>query len=99
MASEIAYKTAVCTEYEELLSDCVGALDKWKDRREEIVNRHLSGKEVGDELMRLQADYAKAYTRLERHKNNCALCRFVTRIGGHTGASVSSEVMERKQSA
>ena len=99
MQSEVAYKTAICTDYEKLLCTCVSALDNWKNRREEVVDRHLSGKEVGDELMRLQADYARAYTRLEKHKDHCELCRFVTRMGGHGGESVSNAVMERKHSA
>jgi hypothetical protein len=99
MDTELAYKTSFCTEYERLLCNCVTALDCWKERREEVVNRQLSGKQVGDELMRLQADYAKSYSRLEKHKDACELCRFVARMGGHYAASVSTEVMERKHSA
>lgn len=99
MATKVAYKTAVCMEYERLLSTCVNALEKWRNRREELSNRHLNGRAVGDELMRLQADYAKAYWQLERHNDNCELCRFVARIGRQTMASVSTAVMERKNSA
>jgi hypothetical protein len=39
----------------------------------------LSGKEVGDEMLRLQADYAKAYTVLRKHVSKCAICQFFLR--------------------
>jgi hypothetical protein len=58
---ELLYKTAFCTEYERFLCDCVQSLDTWNNRREEIANSVLREWEVGDELMRLQADYAKAW--------------------------------------
>lgn len=50
MDTELAYKTSFCTEYERLLCNCVTALDCWKERRKEVVNRHLIGKQVGDEM-------------------------------------------------
>jgi len=59
----------------------------------------LRSKEAGDELMRLQADYAKAYSRLEKHKNDCELCHFVSKIGGRSDASLSTAVMDKKRSA
>ena len=68
MGTELSYKTAVCTEYERLLFVCVKSRDSWKNRREEIANLGLKGKEVGDELLRLQADYAKAHSRLEKQR-------------------------------
>ncbi len=98
MVSQLSYETAICTEYEQLLSACVKALERWRNRREEITDSQATGKEAGDELLGLQADYAKAYSHLERHKYSCGLCHFVSRIAGRNDASVSTAVMERKNS-
>jgi hypothetical protein len=99
MESELFYKTAFCTEYERLLCVCVQSLDTWKNRREEIANSVLRRWEAGDELLRLQADYAKAYSRLEKHIDNCALCHFVSKISGRNYASLSTAVIDKKHSA
>jgi hypothetical protein len=99
MASELFYKSAFCSTYERLLCACAQSLDVWRGLREEIANSSLKSKEAGDELIRLQADYAKAYSRLEKHKDNCELCRFVSKISGRTEASLSVAVMDRKNSA
>jgi len=48
-----------------------------------VANRGLwriASKKVGDELLRLQTDYAEAYSRLDKHKCNCEFCRFVSKI-------------------
>ena len=99
MASELFYKTAFCSTYERLLCACVQSLDVWRDLREEIANSGLRSDEAGDELIRLQADYAKAYSRLEKHRDTCELCRFVAKITGRTEASLSVAVMDKKHSA
>ena len=72
----VAYKTAVCAQYEILLKECEAALGAWDERREQIAQSGLSGKEVGDEMLRLQADYAKAYTALRKHVSKCWICQF-----------------------
>lgn len=82
MKSELSFKTAVCSEYERLLKKCQGAFQNWNERRQEICEAHLSGKEVGNELLRLQADYAKAYSLIRRHIHDCELCQFVSKMGG-----------------
>ena len=79
MNSTVAYKTAVCAQYEILLKECEGALEAWDERREQIAQSHLSEKEVGDELLRLQTDCAKAYTVMCKHVSKCAICRFFLR--------------------
>jgi hypothetical protein len=99
MEGELLYKTAFCAEYERLLCVCVQSLDTWKNRREEIANSVLREWEAGDELMRLQEDYAKAYSHLEKHIDNCELCHFVSKISGRNNASVSIAVMDKKHSA
>jgi len=72
----IALETAVCAQYEILLKECEAALEAWDERREQIAESHLSGKEVGDDLLRQQADYAKAYTALRKHMSKCWICQF-----------------------
>jgi hypothetical protein len=99
MEGELPYKTAFCPEYERLLGVCVQSLDTWKNRREEIANSVLREWEVGDELIRLQADYTKAYSCLEKHIENCELCHFVSKISGRNNASLSTAVMNKKHSA
>jgi len=69
----------VFAQYEILLKECEAALEAWDERREQIAQSHLSGKEVGDEMLRLQADYAKAYTALRKHVSKCAICQFFLR--------------------
>lgn len=99
MVTELSYKTAICSEYERLLCNCVKALDSWRDRREEIADTGTTSRQTGDELVRLQADYAKAYSRLERHRDNCELCHFVSRMAGNNDASLSTAVIGRKHLA
>ena len=70
---------AVCSQYESLLEESEAALEAWDERREQIAQSHLSGKEVGDEMLSLQADYAKAYTALRKHVSKCAICQFFLR--------------------
>jgi hypothetical protein len=79
MNSTVAYKTAGCAQYEILLKECEAASEAWDERREQIAQSGLSGKEVGDEMLRLQADYAKAYTALRKHVSKCAICQFFLR--------------------
>ena len=99
MEGELPYKTAFCPEYERLLCVCVQSLDTWKNRREEIANSVLREWEAGDELMRLQVDYAKAYSHLEKHIVNCELCHLVSKISGRNDASLSTAVTDKKHPA
>ncbi|HET7108277.1 MAG TPA: hypothetical protein VFI38_15795 [Candidatus Acidoferrum sp.] len=99
MEGELFYKTAFCSTYERLLCACVQSLDEWRNLREEIASSCLTRNEAGDELMRLQADYAKAYSRLEKHRDTCELCRFISKISGRHEASLSVAVMDKKDSA
>jgi len=80
MNEDVRFRTAICSNYEKLLIECQEALYAWKDRREEIVRYGAWGKKTGDELQRLQADYARAYNRLERHAKNCEVCTFTAEL-------------------
>jgi hypothetical protein len=96
MNEEILVRTAACSDYERLLNESKDALFAWKNRREEIARFGLEGKRTGDELQRLQAEYARAYNRLERHAKSCAMCRFATEIDDEDGR-VDAEHSSRKQ--
>jgi len=96
MSQEVSFKTAVCTEYDELLHDCQHALEIWRRRRDEAARGNLTGKQIGDELQRLQANYAKTYSALNNHDKECELCQFVSRIGGRHFATLSSEIADKQ---
>jgi hypothetical protein len=74
------FRTSFCDEYEGLLLRCQGALQKWTQRREEAWQMGLRGRVLGAELVRLQADFAKAYAILQKHVRECPLCEFVERL-------------------
>jgi len=99
MGQETYIKTAVCDEYERLHMTCQKALETWRNRREEISASGLSGKEIASELLRLQADYAKAHSRLEKHENNCELCHFISKIGGRNISAISNPALDKKRFA
>jgi hypothetical protein len=42
----------------------------------------LVGKEAGDELLQLQAKFARAYAVLQRHPQHCPLCQMVSIMEG-----------------
>jgi hypothetical protein len=75
-------RTTVCREYQRLLDDCQSALEIWDGYRAEVCESRLFGKGAGDELLRLQAKYARAYAVLQRHSQDCLLCQLVGRMEG-----------------
>ena len=82
MGKQFSVETAVCTEHQRLLEGCQRALEIWNERRAEVCQSRLSGKEAGNELLRLQAKYAQAYTVLQRHAHNSSVCQLVSRVEG-----------------
>ncbi len=95
MNSELSFQTAFCTQYESLLHECQLAKETWAEFRDAMnAPTFVSklNKEAGSELLRLQANYAKAYTRLEQHNNACDLCQFATRMAAHQREYASAPV-------
>jgi hypothetical protein len=80
MTKQLSLTTMVCNEYQQLLEQSKHARDIWDERRTEICRSRLVAKEIGDELLRLQANYARAYTRLRKHVSTCRRCEPVSRI-------------------
>jgi len=97
MVTELSFNTTICRDYEILANKCMRAMVTWRSRREEMLLSGLTGKKAAEGLLRLQADYAKAYSRLEKHEAECELCRFVSKVGGRDYASISSAAPVRKQ--
>jgi hypothetical protein len=90
------FKTAICTDYEKLLFACQRALEILAHRRQQIAAFGFAGKNIGDELLCLEAAYARAYAHLESHDENCRLCRFVSKLGHRNFSSSSLAELEKK---
>jgi hypothetical protein len=80
MSEQLPAETIVCSDYQRLLEACVSAREIWKKQRAEIYRYRLVGKKTGDELLRLQANYARAYYVLQHHTQQCLRCQSVLRI-------------------
>ena len=91
MGAEVAVRTGVCTRYETLLEDCQAACQIWNKQRAEVRERGLQGKKVDDDLRRLQAKYAKAYSVLRNHVHDCETCQWVSRLEQSPSASSAAE--------
>jgi hypothetical protein len=73
-------ETAVCIEYERLLTESHQALAEFNEHLAGVLTIGVGGKKWDDELRKRQAKYAKAYWNLQNHARNCELCDFVSRI-------------------
>jgi hypothetical protein len=80
MNKQFSVETAICTEHQRLLAECQRALEIWNEHRAEFCQFRPMAREAGDELLRLQAKYARAFTVLQNHEHNCSLCRLPSRI-------------------
>jgi hypothetical protein len=77
MSRQLSVETAICTEHQRLTEECQRALETWDEHRAEFCQTRPIPKEAGDELLRLQAKYARAQSVLQRHTHNCLLCQMV----------------------
>lgn len=75
MNNQVSVETALCAEHQMLLAECQRALETWNEHRAEFCQFHFIEREAGDELLRLQAKYARAYTMLRNHERTCPLCQ------------------------
>jgi hypothetical protein len=92
MSKQQFVRTAICNKYQSLLEECERALAIWSEHRAEVLHSHLVGKEAGDELLRLQAKYARAYTVVQNHALNCSFCQLISRLEGR-GSENSSDAL------
>ena len=96
MSKQLYVKAPFCSEHQRLLEESQSALEIWDEHRAEMRRTRLNGKEAGDELLRLQVRYARAYTLLQRHEHNCLLCQLVSRIEGQVSEN-SSEALSSNE--
>jgi hypothetical protein len=89
---KLSFKTSFCSKYEELLVECQQALEVWAKRREEAGQMGWHSKEIGAELLRLQAAFAKSYAVLQKHTRECPLCEFVSKIARDNSESTYAAV-------
>lgn len=94
MHAEHPFKTAICTDYENLLFACQRALEQWCARREEVATHGFASKATADELVSLQTAFARAYSQLESHKEHCELCRFVSKISARNRSGIPVAALE-----
>jgi hypothetical protein len=75
MSKQLSVDTMVCNDYRRLLEESQSALEIWNEHRAEFCQFRFIGREAGDELLRLQAKCARAYTVLQNHERNYSLCQ------------------------
>jgi hypothetical protein len=80
MSAGTEVQTAICGEYERLLQQSHQAAKTWNEQRRAIYDSGARGREADLELLRLQAKYAGAYARLQKHVRECERCRFVSSL-------------------
>jgi hypothetical protein len=94
MNNQLSVETAVCTEHQTLLAECQRRLEIWNEHRAEFCQFRFVSREAGDELLRLQAKYARAYTVLHNHEHNCSLCQLASRMEGRDSEKSSEAVAD-----
>lgn len=72
----------VCPEYQKLLNKCQEALTSWQQRAALITRNSQVGNKATVELRRLQSNYKRAYSLLDRHEHACPNCQYVSKIAG-----------------
>ena len=82
MNKQLSDKMTACNKYQRLLEECRDALEIWNEQRAENRRSRVTGKETGDKLLRLQANFARACAVLQNHAQNCSRCQSVSRIEG-----------------
>jgi hypothetical protein len=76
MSATIFEIAATCETHQGLLEECNTAQSEWNARRAEISKLGLRGKKIDNELMRLQARFAKSYAMVRNHLRGCECCQF-----------------------
>jgi hypothetical protein len=77
MSKQLSVNTSICSEYQRLLEESQSALEIWNEHRAEFCQFRSIGREAGDELLRLQAKYARACIVLQNPERDCSRCQLV----------------------
>jgi hypothetical protein len=75
MSATLFEMAATCETHQGLLDECNAARNEWNARRAEISKLGLRGKKIDNELMRLQAKFAKSYAMVRSHLRGCECCQ------------------------
>ena len=75
MSATVFEMAATCETHQGLLDECNAARNEWNARRAEISKLGLRGKKIDNELMRLQAKFAKSYAMVRGHLRGCECCQ------------------------
>lgn len=75
MSATLFEMAATCETHQGLLEECNAARSEWNARRAEITKSGLRGKKIDNELMRLQAKFAKSYAMVRNHLRGCDGCQ------------------------
>ena len=95
----VSRELGVCPEYQKLLNECQEALSSWQRRAALIARNSLVGPKAAAELRRLQSNYKRAYSLLDRHEQSCADCQYVSKISGLDFECMSSALDLSRRSA
>ena len=90
MSHQQYVKSGICEDYQTLLEECGKALMTWDEYRASVTQSGPAGREEGNEIFRLQAKYARAYTALQKHLQDCVLCRLIARFEGSPSADATT---------
>ena|SRR5438309_12049199 len=94
MSTQLSVKTTACSEYQRLLEESQRALEIWNEHRADFCQSRFIGREAGDELLRLQAKYARAYAVLQNHERNRSLCQLASRMEGRDSENSSDTLSD-----
>jgi len=90
MNNQFSVEGAGCREHQLLLGECQRTLEIWNRQRAEFCQFRFAQREAGDELLRLQANFARASNVLANHERSCSLCQRASRIEGRDATKSSS---------
>ena len=94
MSKQLSVNTSICSEYQRLREESQSALEIWNEHRAEFCQFRFIGRGAGDELLRLQAKYARAYTVSQNHERNCSLCQLESRMEGRDSEESSDTLSD-----
>ncbi len=89
MNNQFSVAAADCREHQLLLGESQRALEIWNQQRAEFCQFRFVQREAGDELLRLQAKFARASNLLQNHERSCSLCQRASRIEGRDAKNSS----------
>ena len=73
--SATIFDVITCETHQGLMDECSAARMEWNARRAEISKLGLRGKKIDNELLRLQARFAKSYAMVRNHLGDCECCK------------------------